>query len=84
VYDLRAVLGETAGDAGIPHGRLLVVFAEAVLGSDDDLLTWARMQLADALGPDALVDAAAVVPTSTQSTGSPMRPASRSTRSGLS
>jgi hypothetical protein len=41
----------------VPHGRLLVGFAEAVLGEDDSALTRTR----DALGPSGLVDAAGVV-----------------------
>jgi hypothetical protein len=50
----------------VPHGRLLVGFAEAVLGEDDSALTRTRDALAAALGPSALgpsglVDAAGVV-----------------------
>jgi hypothetical protein len=55
------VLGAAAGDGGIPQGSLLVDFAEAVLGSDDERLARARLRLTEALGIDALVDAAAVV-----------------------
>lgn len=55
------MLGAAAGDGSIPHGGLLVEFAEAVLGSDDKRLARARMRLTEALGTDALVDAAAVV-----------------------
>lgn len=36
-------------------------FAEAVLGGDEASLARARMRLTEALGTDALVDAAAVV-----------------------
>ena len=36
-------------------------FAEAVLGRDDGRLSRARIRLTEALGTDALVDAAAVV-----------------------
>jgi hypothetical protein len=48
-------------DAGVPHGRLLVEFAEAVLGGDDAALAGARIALRAAIGPAGLVDAAAVV-----------------------
>ena len=41
-YDLNAVTGVVEGDAGVPHGRLLVEFAEAVLGEDEAALTRAR------------------------------------------
>ena len=60
-YDLTAVLGAAAGDGGIPHGRVLVEFAEAVVGGDDGRLARARTTLAEALGAGGLVDAAAVV-----------------------
>ena len=55
------MLGAAADDGGIPHGGVLVAFAEAVLGSDDDRLARARARLTAALGAEALVDAAAVV-----------------------
>jgi hypothetical protein len=45
----------------VPYGRLLVAFAEAVLGEDDGALARARGALMAALGPAGLVDAAAVV-----------------------
>jgi alkylhydroperoxidase family enzyme len=60
-YDLGAVTGVTAGDAGVPDGRLLVEFAEAVLGEDEAALRAVRARLRAALGPQGLVDAAAVV-----------------------
>jgi len=60
-YDLNAVTGASQGDAGVPHGRLLVEFAEAVLGEDEVVLTRARAALSEAIGPAGLVDAAAVV-----------------------
>ena len=46
-------------DGGVPHGRRLVAFAEAVLG--EDALSRARAALSEAIGPAGLVDAAAVV-----------------------
>jgi hypothetical protein len=45
----------------VPFGRLLVEFAEAVLGEDDHALVRARYALKAALGPAGLVDAAGVV-----------------------
>ena len=45
----------------MPYGRLLVAFAEAVLGEDDGALARAREALVEALGPAGLVDAAGVV-----------------------
>jgi alkylhydroperoxidase family enzyme len=58
-YDLKAVTG--AADGGVVHGRLLVAFAEAVLGEDDGALTRARDAVMAALGPAELIDAAGVV-----------------------
>ena len=60
-YDLTAVTGAVQSDAGVPHGRLLVEFAEAVLGEDEEALTRARAALHTAIGPAGLVDAAGVV-----------------------
>lgn len=45
----------------MPHGRLLVAFAEAVLGENEAALSHARAELMTALGPAGLVDAAGVV-----------------------
>ena len=45
----------------MPHGRLLVAFAEAVLVENDGALTRTRSALAGVLGPPGLVDAAGVV-----------------------
>jgi alkylhydroperoxidase family enzyme len=55
------VLGTVADDGGVPHGRALVGFAEAVLGDDDGALAAARAALLAGLGLAGLVDAAAVV-----------------------
>jgi hypothetical protein len=60
-YDLGAVTGAADGDGGVPHGRRLVAFAEAVLGDDDSALMRARGALQAVLGPVGLVDAAGVV-----------------------
>ena len=60
-YDLSAVTGAVEGDAGVPHSRLLVDFAEAVLGGDEAALTRARVALREAIGPAGLADAAGVV-----------------------
>ncbi len=61
-YDLGLLTG-TPGDGNIPHGALLVEFAEAVLGNDDRRLATARADVCSKLGDAALVDAAAVVAT---------------------
>jgi len=60
-YDLAAVTGAGFGDTGVPHGRLLVEFAEAVLGEDDATLSRSRAGLTTAFGAASLVDAAGVV-----------------------
>lgn len=59
-YDLTLINGAGAGDGGVPHGRLLVSFAEAALGRDDARLDAKRQQLVATLGADALVDVAGV------------------------
>jgi hypothetical protein len=60
-YDLGAVTGVIDGDGGVPHGKLLTAFAEAVLNDDGIALTRARGALQEALGAAGLVDAAGVV-----------------------
>lgn len=58
--DLKGVIGEADGDGGVPHGRLLVAFAEAILGDDTVRLDEARQALCRTLGDAAMVDSAAV------------------------
>jgi hypothetical protein len=60
-YDLNTVTGAALSDGGVPHGRLLIEFAEAVLGEDKEALTRARAALSEAIGLAGLVDAAGVV-----------------------
>jgi len=55
------VLGAARAGGGIPHGQLLVEFAEAVLADSDEQLLRARSALRGSVGDAALVDAAAVV-----------------------
>jgi hypothetical protein len=61
-YDLELLTG-AAGDGNIPHGALLVSFAEAVLGRDEAQLSAVRSAIRDRMGAAALVDAAAIVAT---------------------
>lgn len=49
------------GEGGVPHGELLMRFAEAVLAQDPDALTATRTALWAAIGPEGLVDAAGVI-----------------------
>ena len=61
-YDLALLTG-VKGDGNVPHGALLVSFAEAVLGDDDARLSAIRSEIRGKLGDAALVDAAAIVAT---------------------
>ena len=45
---------------GVPHSEALLRFADAWMGDDEAALATARAAVADALGPEALVDAAGV------------------------
>ncbi len=60
-YDLGAVTGADESDAGVPHGRELIAFADAVLGDKERALADARAALATALGRAGLADAAGIV-----------------------
>ena len=60
-YDLGAVTGVVDSDGGVPHGKLLTAFAEAVLSDDRIALIRARGALQEALGAAGLVDTAGVV-----------------------
>jgi hypothetical protein len=61
-YDLTLLTG-TQGDGNIPHGALLVAYAEAVLGADDRRLAEVHASIRARMGDTALVDAAAIVAT---------------------
>jgi hypothetical protein len=61
-YDLSLLTG-AKGDGNIPHGALLVSYAEAVLGTDDRRLADVRASIRAQMGDAALVDAAAIVAT---------------------
>ena len=50
-----------AGDSGVPFGDCLIALADAVVIAGNGDLAKAREALCAELGPDALVDAAAVV-----------------------
>ena len=58
---MSEVLEGDASATGVPHGALLVEFGEAMLVGDPDRRARARDAIYKALGPDALVDAAATV-----------------------
>ncbi|MBT4906165.1 MAG: hypothetical protein HOK98_05990 [Rhodospirillaceae bacterium] len=47
-------------DIGVPHGDLLLVFAEAIIGTDRAALDAARDALIKALGPEAISGASAI------------------------
>ena len=58
--DLESVVDSDA-DSGLPHGKIMNEFVEAVLGDDDAALTAARDTLRTEMGDAALVDCAGVV-----------------------
>ncbi len=61
-YDLKLLTG-SGGDGNIPHGALLVQFAEAVLGDDDARLAAIQSEICSTMGDAALIDAAAIAAT---------------------
>jgi DNA-binding phage protein len=50
-----------AATSGVPHEDALLVFAEAMVRDDEDALVRSRKRILEEMGPEALVDAAAVV-----------------------
>ena len=61
-YDLTLLTG-SSGDGNIPHGALLVEFAEAVLDSNDPHLPTVQTEIRAKMGDAALVDSAAIAAT---------------------
>ncbi len=60
--DLSAVT-DLAKDSGVAHGKLLIRFAEAVLGDDEAERQTLRREMLEEIGPQGLVDAAGIVAT---------------------
>jgi AhpD family alkylhydroperoxidase len=59
-YDLN-LLTSAKGDDNIPHGGLLVAFADAAIGDDDESLSTIRSEMRTRMGDAALIDAAGIV-----------------------
>jgi len=59
-YDLSALLGQAGDESGIPNAAILLEFAEAAVGTDAARLEAARAAVIDAMGGEALADAAGV------------------------
>lgn len=59
--NLQALTDEQVATAsGVEHGEVLLAFAEAMVGEDDDGLAQARQTVMQAMGPAAMVDVAGV------------------------
>jgi len=50
-----------AATSGVPHEDALLVFAETMVRDDEDALVRSRKRILEEMGPEAFVDAAAVV-----------------------
>jgi hypothetical protein len=59
-YDLSALLGKSGDESGIPNAGVLLEFAEAAVGADPAKLEAARAAVIEAMGGEALADAAGV------------------------
>ena len=59
--DAAAAVSGKDVEQAVPHGPLLVAFVDAIVGEDPALAEQARSALADAAGPAAVSDAAAIV-----------------------
>jgi hypothetical protein len=59
--DINIITGDTNGDGGIKHGRLLIELIDAVLDEPDGDPSEARRRLRDAAGPGLVVEAGAIL-----------------------
>ena len=60
--EVQAIVdGKAAATSGVAHAEALVLFAEAVLGDDDEALDAARQRVTREVGPGGLLDAACIV-----------------------
>jgi len=88
-YDLGAVIDAPDHDFGVPNGRSLNRFAEAVLGRVEQERVSAREAVVNELGPGAMVDAAAVIaafnayPRAADATGIPLEAGKAQASAGL-
>ena len=64
-FDLASVTNPEE-NSGVAGGDLLLEFTDACLGDDADRLLTARQRLADELGPQAMIESAAIVATFSQ------------------
>lgn len=60
-YTLDGVKGIRGGDGGVPHGRRLLDFAEAVIGGTPAERDGTRAALIAAVGVEGFIDTAGVV-----------------------
>jgi len=61
VVNLTALIDHAAAaSSGVEHGQLLMAFAEAMVGEDDNALTHVRHAVIEGLSPAAMVDAVGV------------------------
>ncbi|HEU5301347.1 MAG TPA: hypothetical protein VFW06_03805 [Acidimicrobiia bacterium] len=58
--DVATIAGSDAGDGGVAYGALLTGFVEAIQNRDAETLEQARSRVVDAMGAEAMIDAAAV------------------------
>jgi hypothetical protein len=60
-FDLHALTeGAATARSGVVHEEALLALAEAMVSNDEEVLATARTRVLEELGPEALVDAAAV------------------------
>lgn len=60
-YALEEAIGKGSGDSGLPQGKLLNDFVEAVCAGDTARTATVRQKIIKGMGEAAMIDAAAVI-----------------------
>ena len=60
-YDLSLIMDGSVQESGLPHGKILNEFVEAIMDRDKARIAATRTTIVETLGKAAMVDAAATI-----------------------